>query len=47
MGLRYAGLTLAALWIFGGTLFFLIRFSYRFYVANEHTIAGLFGKFSG
>lgn len=45
--LRYLGLALAGLWVFGGALFFLIRFSYRFYVANEGAIADLVQKSFG
>jgi len=33
--LRYLFLTIAALWVFGGMLFFFLRFSCRFYYANE------------
>ena len=36
--LRGAGLALAAAWIFGGTLFFFIRFSSIFYRANQSAI---------
>ena len=36
--LRTLGLFIAAAWILGGTLFFLIRFSFVFYYANKDPI---------
>lgn len=39
--LRIAAYIIAALWIFGGTAFFLLRFTLRFYQANQSAIEGL------
>lgn len=36
--LRWIGNALAALWIFGGMLFFFMRFSFAFYSANQSAI---------
>ena len=36
--LRALGLFIAAAWILGGTLFFLIRFSFVFYYANKDSV---------
>ena len=35
---RTLGLLIAAAWILGGTLFFLIRFSFVFYYANKDSV---------
>ena len=47
-GLRIAGNILAALWIGGGTAFFLLRFSTAFYRENtpaiEHLLDVLFQR---
>jgi hypothetical protein len=36
--IRALGLFIAATWILGGTLFFLLRFSFVFYYANKDSI---------
>ena len=36
--IRVLGLIIAATWILGGTLFFLIRFSFVFYYANKDSV---------
>ena len=43
-GLRYALIALAAVWIFGGMLFFFLRFSAVFYRANEPAIQHVFDR---
>ena len=36
--IRVLGLIIAATWILGGTLFFLLRFSFVFYYANKDSV---------
>ena len=36
--IQVLGLIIAATWILGGTLFFLLRFSFVFYYANKDSI---------
>lgn len=42
-----AGLYLAALWIFGSGLFFLVRFTAEFYRANETAIDSAWRAMTG
>lgn len=39
-----AGYILAAIWIFGGAIWFYIRFSIVFYTANKPSIDGAFSR---
>jgi hypothetical protein len=43
---RALGLIAAVLWIAGGTLFFLLRFTSAFYLANKDAIDAFVGRFS-
>jgi hypothetical protein len=42
--LRLLGLIACAIWILGGTLFFLVRFSSVFYHANKESVDALFSR---
>lgn len=41
---RYLLLAMAFLWVFGGTLFFMLRFIFLFYGANQRPIQSLFDR---
>lgn len=43
---RSFGLIVAAVWIAGGTLFFLLRFTSVFYLANKEAIDTVVNRFS-
>jgi len=44
--LRGLGTVVAAMWIFGGALFFFLRFSFVFYSENKTAIDGAFQRVS-